>query len=78
VDWKLTATKLFCESAEKWVTIIVYSNGSTKCGYYQRHLAKGGGGSKGNCHFQGTCQLMEEYREDVFQRADVKIVENKN
>ena len=37
MDWKITATTLFCDTVKKWVPIMVYKDGRTNCGYYYRH-----------------------------------------
>jgi hypothetical protein len=34
MDWKITATTLFCDTVKKWVLIMVYKDGRTNCGYF--------------------------------------------
>jgi len=70
MDWKLTATTLFCDTVKKWVPIMVYKDGKTKCGYYYRHQIVSKENSAGfSCHGPAGCVLCEAYKEDVFSRA---------
>lgn len=65
--WKVTATKLYCDVVRAWVTVMVYRDGTTKCGYYERYLSKSGSNDpKKVCG--DHCKLLTAYREDVFQR----------
>ena len=66
MGWKVTATKLFCEIVNQWVTVMVYHDGTTNCGYYERHLAEEG--SRNNVQCRDKCTLLAAYKEDVFQR----------
>lgn len=68
MGWKATATKLFCDTVNEWVTLIVYYNGTTKCGYYERHLAEGESNNKGEAQCHEKCTLLAAYKVDVFQR----------
>jgi len=68
MGWKVTATKLFCDIVNEWVTVMVYHDGTTKCGYYERHLAEEGGKKKGEC--PDNCALLPAYKEDVFRREE--------
>jgi len=70
MGWKVTATKLFCDTVKEWVTIMVYHDGTTKCGYYERHLAGPGDNDKGKECGDG-CTLLAAYKEDVFQREEI-------
>jgi hypothetical protein len=60
MGWKVTATKLFCDIVKQWVTILVYHDGTTKCGYYERHPRES------QC--LERCTVVDAYKEDVFQR----------
>jgi hypothetical protein len=70
MDWRLTATTLFCETLKRWVPIMVYKDGKTNCGYYYRHqvVTKGSSGLY-KCHGPQGCSLCEAYKEDVFRRG---------
>ena len=70
MDWRLTATTLFCETVKKWVPIIVYKDGRANCGYYYRHqvVTKDSSGPY-KCHGPQGCSLCEAYKEDVFRRG---------
>lgn len=70
MGWKVTATKLFCDIVEEWVTIIVYHDGTTGCGYYERHLAEDGSNDKAK-ECCDNCTLIAAYKEDVFQREKI-------
>lgn len=70
MGWKVTATKLFCDTMKEWATIMVYHDGTTKCGYHERHPAKDGSDDKGKgC--ADHCTLLAAYKEDVFQREKI-------
>ena len=70
MDWKLTATTLFCEAVEKWVPIMVYKDGRTNCGYYYRHRVVSKENPGGfSCHGPQGCSLCEAYKQDVFSRV---------
>lgn len=67
MGWKVTATKLYCDTVKAWVTVMVYHDGSTKCGYYERHFTDKAG-NKGEAQCIKNCTLLDAYKEDVFQR----------
>ncbi len=69
MDWKITATTLFCELVRKWVPIMVYRDGRTNCGYYYRHqiVIKHNPG-RALCPGPQGCKLCHAYQEDVFSR----------
>ncbi len=71
MGWKVTATKLFCDIVQEWVTVSVYHDGTTKCGYYERHLAEGGGNNKRAIQCREECTILPAYKEDVFQREKI-------
>ncbi|MFW6146893.1 MAG: hypothetical protein ACOC6B_00695 [Thermodesulfobacteriota bacterium] len=70
MGWKATATKLYCDVVHEWVTITVYQDGTTKCGYYERHLAQEGSDNKKAAQCHEKCTLLDAYKEDVFQREE--------
>lgn len=37
-DWQVTATKIYCEAVDEDVTIMVYSDWSTRCSGYQKYV----------------------------------------
>ena len=71
MGWKVTATKLFCDIVNEWVTVMVYHGGTTKCGYYERHLTEGKSNSKGEAQCHEKCTLLAAYKEDVFEREEI-------
>ncbi|MFO7837994.1 MAG: hypothetical protein R6X08_00665 [Desulfosalsimonadaceae bacterium] len=68
MDWKLTATKLYCDTVDQWITVIVYKDGSVKCSYYERKTASAKGRGRAPCSGYDKCPVLSSYREDVFQR----------
>ncbi len=68
MDWKLTATKLYCEAVGQWVTVLVYRDGSVRCSYYERRVAAAGGRGRKQCLGYENCPVLPSYKEDVFQR----------
>jgi len=70
MGWKITATKLYCDIVKAWVTVMVYHDGSTKCGYYERHFANRGS-NKAEAQCIENCTLLDAYKEDVFQRDEI-------
>jgi len=70
MGWKVTATKLFCDIVKEWVTIIVYRDGTTKCGYYERHFGDKGANNAREVQCLKKCTLLNAYKEDVFQRGE--------
>jgi hypothetical protein len=70
MDWRLTATTLFCDTVRKWVPIMVYKDGKTSCGYYYRHrVVTKNSGQEFSCHGSQECSLCKAYKEDVFSRV---------
>ena len=37
VDWKVTATTIYCDAVDEEVTLMVYQDGSAKCTGYKKH-----------------------------------------
>ncbi len=37
-SWKITATTIFCDAVDDEVTVLVYSDFSTRCTGYQKYL----------------------------------------
>ncbi len=69
MDWRLTATTLFCEVVKRWVPILVYPDGRTQCGYYHRHgIVFKDRKLLLECHGPDGCGLCKAYKEDIFQR----------
>jgi hypothetical protein len=71
MDWKLTATTLFCNTLKRWVPIMVYKDGRINCGYFYRHRAvtKNDSGAL-PCPGPPGCSLCQAYKEDVFSRVE--------
>mgnify|MGYP001097423867 CR=1 FL=1 len=73
MDWIVTATTLFCDVVEHWVTIMVYPDGGTKCNHFNRYgpfkkKVKGKGSNEiPECNGP-DCALCQGYKEDVFRR----------
>lgn len=40
VDWQITATNIYCDSVDDYVTIVVYKDGTAKCTGYKRYTEK--------------------------------------
>jgi len=72
MDWKVTATKLYCDAEGLWVTIMVYADGNVKCGCRERKAASGRNSGQALCPGDEKCALMASYKEDVFQREQQK------
>jgi Zn ribbon nucleic-acid-binding protein len=70
MGWKVTATKLFCDTVKEWVTIMVYHDGTTKCGYYERHFPEEGSTKSREEQCHEKCTILAAYKEDVFQRDE--------
>lgn len=68
MDWKVTATKLYCDVEGLWVTIMVYADGNVKCGRRERKVASGQNRGQVLCPGDEKCIVMTSYKEDVFQR----------
>ena len=67
MEWRLTATTLFCPQARKWVPILVYRDGKTGCGFYTKQAKRFSNGRL-PCSGPGDCAICTGYREDVFRR----------
>jgi hypothetical protein len=39
-DWQVTATTIYCDAVDEDVTIMVYSDGSTRCSGYIKYVEK--------------------------------------
>ncbi len=70
MDWKLTATKLYCEAVNQWVTILVYSEGEAKCNYRERKMTAARNEELRLCLGYEKCPVVAAYKEDVFQREE--------
>ena len=69
MDWRVTATTLFCDVLKRWVPIMVFRDGKTHCGYFYRHqMVSRKGGQGFPCHGPEQCSLCAAYQQDVFQR----------
>lgn len=77
MGWNVTATKLFCDVVKAWVTVMVFCDGTAKCGYCERHSAKPDNNHKAK-QCVDPCMLLDVYREDVFQREKQQINRNGN
>ncbi len=77
MNWRLTATTLFCKQVHGWVPILVYKEGRTHCGFFQRQAdRKNNNGRLRPCAGPQNCSLCVAYREDVFRReAQMKKTE---
>ena len=63
VDWKVTATTLFCEDIGTDVTIMLYSDGTLKCtGAARAHFNNKGGQG---CKSPGPCAMTECMQADL-------------
>jgi hypothetical protein len=71
MGWKVTATKLFCDIVNEWVTVMVYHDGTAKCGHYERHLAERKGINEGEAQCHERCTLLAAYKADVFEREKI-------
>ncbi len=72
MDWRLTATTLFCEEVRKWVPVLVYRDGRTGCGFYKRQESRLRNGAL-PCSGPQRCSLCAMYREDVFRRDGQQV-----
>jgi len=70
MDWRLTATTLFCDQVRKWVPIMVYKEGKAHCGFFRRQAGNNHNGHSRPCAGPQVCSLCISYREDVFRRND--------
>jgi hypothetical protein len=75
MEWRLTATTLFCKEVQKWVPIMVYREGKTTCGFFRRQEAHKSNGQLLPCAGPPGCSLCTAYREDVFGRNGQKVKE---
>jgi hypothetical protein len=70
MDWRLTATTLFCDTVRRWVPVMVYKDGRTNCGFFYRHrIVTQNNPQKFSCHGPQECSLCKAYKEDVFSRV---------
>ena len=70
MEWRLTATTLFCQEVKKWVPVVVYKEGKISCGFFRRQEGEKKNGRVLPCSGPQDCSLCQAYREDVFQRND--------
>ena len=75
MEWRLTATTLFCEEIRKWVPVMVYREGKTGCGFFKRQGGHKNNGRMSPCSGPQDCFLCASYREDVFRRNGHRIEE---
>jgi len=74
MDWLVTASTLFCDIIDDWVTIMVYPEDSPRCSHFVRYgtvkgVAKGKQhGEIPECTGPADCALCKEYKEEVFRR----------
>ena len=69
VGWQVTATTLFCDVVDEWVTILVYKDGTTKCSHVIEHGQTGRKTGKDEwqeCPGPSACALCTAYKEKVF------------
>ncbi len=68
-DWQLTATTIYCEEINDEVTVLVYSDGSTKC----TGCRVPSGQDKNTARCCGPeCRLVREYRDRLFSEEAEK------
>jgi len=81
VDWQLTATTIYCDTADEEVTLLVYQDGSAKCTGYKKHgepdkemPAKGGGKQlKQQMKCDGPeCYRLIQYKDKLFSEKGQK------
>ena len=76
VNWKVTATTIYCDGVGDEVTVMVYKDGQTRCTGYVRYGASGQSakarmgirskGSKRKLECQGpACPLVTRYRDKL-------------
>ena len=75
MEWRLTATTLFCREVQKWVPIMVYREGKTTCGFFKRQEAHKTNGQLLPCPGPPACSLCAAYRADVFGRNGQEVKE---
>jgi len=68
MEWRLTATTLFCDQVRRWVPIMVYKEGKTQCGFFRRQGGHQNNGQLLPCAGPQDCSICLAYREDVFRR----------
>jgi hypothetical protein len=86
VDWKVTATTIYCDAVDANVTIMVYKDQSTKCVGYRRFgesltkdrakiLEKKGRrlGRKLRCEGP-ECSRVMMFRDELFVKEDAKLM----
>ena len=77
VNWKVTATTIYCDAVDDEVTLMVHKDGSAKCVGYQRYgkpdkdtlnlLKKKSQQLKRHLECEGAeCYRVTEYRDKLF------------
>jgi len=77
VEWQVTATTLYCDIVNNWVTVLTYKDGTTKCGYAVKHgqiERKVGKNDWRRCPGPSACALCIAYKEKIF-REEAKTSE---
>ena len=77
MEWRLTATTLYCREVQKWVPIMVYKEGGAHCGFFKRQGGHRNNGRLLPCSGPQGCSLCAAYKEDVFRRNGQKIKEER-
>jgi hypothetical protein len=84
VDWKVTATTIYCDAVDANVTIMVYKDRSTKCVGYSRFCEsltkdrakilekKGKRLGRKLCCEGGECSRVLTFRDEVFSEENAK------
>ena len=69
MGWRVTATTLFCDAVNDWVTVMVYPDGKKGCGHWTRHgkVSRKVGDKRLECNGP-DCDVCNAYREDVSRR----------
>ena len=75
MEWRLTATTLFCKEVQKWVPIMVHKEGRTTCGFFRRQESHKNNGHLLPCSGPQGCRVCAAYQEDVFGRNCRKVRE---
>ena len=84
VDWKITATTIYCEAVDDEVTVMVYKDWSARCTGYRKYgrpdggtaklLAKKGQRLKRQLSCEGPeCHRVNQYREKLFAEERGKV-----
>jgi hypothetical protein len=89
VNWKVTATTIYCDLVDADVPITVFKDWSTKCGFYIRHSPKK---NENTAKIQENkrqklndklgcdgpeCSRVTEYRDKLFAEEEKKVDERK-